>query len=174
VTKKKKSPTYKVYCSLRVFDFPETPDVVSQALGVKPTETWRKGDLIDPRWLVRHKEDGWGLDSPHNPSDTEPSKAIEELLRLIPDEKAFQQLPAGCEVQVTCTIYAYRERPFVYLPASLIARLAAISANLDVDIYDLSSLDHDEVELNVESGRVSKAEEPRRGYGNGRRIKHKS
>jgi hypothetical protein len=111
---------------------------ISRILGIAPSKTWVKGERVLPEASNVHRENGWVLKSPVDPKATTVEDSIEVLLTTLPDLGAFERLPVGTEIQMTCTIYAYRDRPSVYLPPQIVSRLARIGASLDVDIYDLS------------------------------------
>jgi Domain of unknown function (DUF4279) len=140
----------EVKCSLCILDFACPAETITQALGVEPTETWLKGDLIDPRLLVRHKQNGWRLQSPVNPINTDaghavdyPQKAIIALLELFADPGLFRRLPA-CKLEISCAVYTYTQRPGIALSAEVMSRIGQIGADLDFDIYDLSSTEEEQ------------------------------
>jgi len=59
---------------------------------------------------------------------------------VLPNLDAFSALPPGVDVQLTCTIFGYEERPYLFLSRGSVKRLARIGATLDVDTYDLTSV----------------------------------
>jgi hypothetical protein len=125
---------------LIVMDFDCSSDAITRILGVPPTETWTIGQPVTQRAKNVHHENGWMIRSPVDPKATSLENSLRELLRLFPDTAAFARLPQGATIQVTCTIYAHKERPYVSLPATLLGTLGQIRANLDVDIYDLTTV----------------------------------
>jgi hypothetical protein len=134
------SGTYKIVTRLLVYDIGEgDASVISEVLGVQPTSVWRLGEPVVEGARNVHRTRAWKLVSPSDPLNTTPEQSIADLLSCFPDPTAFGRLPPRGHVQVTCAIYAYKERPFVFLPAQLMGQLARINADLDVDIYDLTS-----------------------------------
>jgi hypothetical protein len=124
-----------------VYGFECDSDVISKTLGVTATDSWRRGERVNPRVInVRH-ENGWAVHSPADAATSTLESSVAALLSQFSDPDAFQRLPAGSRAQVTCVIYAYKERPIVFLPASLIRRIGEFGADLDIDIYDLTSLE---------------------------------
>ncbi len=85
------------------------------------------------------------LRSPADPERTSAEEAVNALLAQFPRLTAFAALPAEAEIQLTCTIYGHDERPGLWLSKDVMARLAQIGANLDVDIYDLVEYADDKV-----------------------------
>jgi Domain of unknown function (DUF4279) len=129
---------FEIKTKLVVLGYECPAEQISQILGVAPSKAWLRGERILEEAQNVYAESGWELKSPADPRSTTVEDSIRRLIESLPDPAAFRTLPQGCEIQLTSTIYAYRERPFVYLPAELILRIAAIGASLDVDIYDVS------------------------------------
>lgn len=135
---------FEIKTRLVVLDFECEADVITNILRVTPTETWRKGDTVTREAKNRRHENGWQLRSPADPFTATPEDSVSALLALFPNLEFFRHLPHGSHVQMTCTLYGLKERPFLFLSAAVIRQLSEISADLDVDIYDLSGVeDHD-------------------------------
>lgn len=128
----------KVKVKLMILGFTEQPDEMSRILGVSPSRTWTKGEPVAPGAHNRQPQNGWQLSAPVDPINAEANSAVESLLSLFPDRSAFRRLPSEAEVQLTCTVYAYGERPWLYFSRQTVSMLGEIGASLDVDIYDLS------------------------------------
>ena len=124
---------------LMVFGFDAEPAEITAVLGVEPTNAWLKGDAVTSTALNGQPSNGWAKLSPADPDRTTCEEGVRALLSSLPGPETFRALPAGCDVQVTCTLFGYTERPYVYLPRDLLAALAAIGASLDVDVYDLTA-----------------------------------
>ncbi len=54
---------HEIKLSLIITGFEESPGEITQTVGIVPTQTWLKGELIDNRAIVKHKENGWRLSS---------------------------------------------------------------------------------------------------------------
>jgi hypothetical protein len=126
---------------LMVLGFHESPENVSKVIGIAPTKAWRAGDPVLDKKENKQPENGWMLNSPVEPKSGDADAAILALVSSFPSPEAFFRLPKGSRVQVTCTLYGYSERPWMYLSNRTLSALAAIGADLDVDIYDLSFSD---------------------------------
>ena len=130
----------EIHAILYVFTTTEAPETITRILGVNPTQTWNAGDLAGPPGSRRHKK-RLGSQIASRSDRRRPDQAVMTLIDLFPDRAAFRRLPAGAEVQLTCAVYGYRERPGLYLSGTAMAALAEIGANLDVDTYDLSEVE---------------------------------
>jgi Domain of unknown function (DUF4279) len=135
-------PARETRVKLVVYAFEESPDAVTAILGVTPTKTWLAGDPVLQQAVHKQKENGWMLRSPTDPASGDADASVLELIRLFPDTDAFNKLPGAAQVQVTCTLYGYSQRPSMYLSTSAMKALARIGADLDVDVYDLSSIEN--------------------------------
>jgi len=132
-------PSLKVKVRLVVLDFDGPADAITAVLGVPPTTTWRTGERRVPEATILHKQNGWMIRSPADPLTAAPEEAVLQLLARIPDPTAFRRLPPSVEVQLTVTVYGLGDRPFVFLSADTVAKLASMGASLDIDTYDLSA-----------------------------------
>ncbi len=133
------SPIYKIVTRLMVLDFECDAQLITETLGVEPTKTWKTGERVHAKAINVHHQNGWLKKSPVDQFQTTPEESIAALLLLFPDLSAFLRLPPACQVQLTSTLYGYKERPHFFLSSQYVAQLAAIRADLDVDVYDLSN-----------------------------------
>jgi Domain of unknown function (DUF4279) len=134
------SQAYKIVTRLIVLDFECDAQLITATLGVQPTSTWKVGESVHPKAINVHHQNGWMKESPVDRCRTTPEESVGALLPLFPDLSAFTRLPQGSHVQLTLTLYAYKERPYFFLSSRYVAQLAMIRADLDVDIYDLSDV----------------------------------
>ncbi len=114
------------------------PDEVTTKVSINPTETWRKGDLINLRGTRRHQENGWSVYS-----KIEKSADLEEHINSV-----LEQLHAGwipllelCKcyaAEIACVIYYRRGSvPAIHFDPDIIAQAAKLNAEIDVDFYVL-------------------------------------
>lgn len=114
------------------------PDEVTAKLSINPTESWRKGDLINARGTRRHKENGWSVYS-----KIEKSADLEEHINSV-----LEQLQAGwipllelCKcyaAEIACVIYYRRGSiPAIHFDRDIVAQAAKLNAEIDVDFYIL-------------------------------------
>lgn len=115
-----------------VSGFDCAPEEISDGLGVAPTKTWRRGDLIRAP-DIRKKSNGWCLASP-----LEEHWALEPHLRWL-----VTHLPSHADVglgsdgrtaDVSCGIEMADRAPSLFVPRDVMERFAQLGADLDIDI----------------------------------------
>ena len=114
------------------------PDEVTAKVSIKPTETWRKGDLISTRGTRRHKQNGWSVYS-----KIEKYADLEEhinsvLEQLQPGWIPLRELCKVCEAEISCVIY-YRSGsvPAINFDKYIVEKIHQLNATIDVDFYVL-------------------------------------
>lgn len=114
-------------------------DQVTQVLGAEPTTTWRKGDLVSARTTHRRQRDGWAM-AAREPDSADLEAHVRAVLDRLQPREGFQPPPSWA-VLVSCVVWIGDWAPPVFLSRAVVARLAALGAALDVDIYpgDLGS-----------------------------------
>ena len=131
---------YELHVSLVITDSDISPDEVTSILSFPPSIARRKGDVI-PKTTVVHEHNLWELRSgvpPINSLFATHLTALERQLR--PISKRFLLLPKSVYVELSCHVsnqseYSY---PSLHLSLDSIRFFAAIGAEIDVDIRDLS------------------------------------
>lgn len=139
-------PRIEVKARLSVLGFACPSSEISELLGIAATKVFRNGDPVLPGATKLHRMNGWQLTSPVDPPNATAEAAVSALLDLLPDRTAFAKLPPEVEIQLTCTIFGYEERPYCYLRKEDVKRLAEIGANIDIDTYDLDDYDRSKAE----------------------------
>jgi hypothetical protein len=125
----------KVY--LKITGFECSPDEISNIIDINPTKTWLKNEVIHKRALIRHKENGWILQS-GLPRDTPIKIQIEDLLGVVlPRKQLFQKLPQGSKIAIYCVVYSTLGRPDISLEPEMVKAIAELGAALDFDLYQL-------------------------------------
>jgi hypothetical protein len=133
----KQSDEVKVYFKITGFDCP--PSNITNLIGIEATKTWLKGDLTHPKAIIKHRQNGWMLQSSLS-KDTPLREQIESLLDIVlPRKGVLRKLPNGSEKSILCAVYSVDGRPDISLPADVIIAIAEIGANLDLDLYLLPS-----------------------------------
>ena len=125
-----------------VSDFECASDEITRILGLQPTTTWRRGDRI-PRTTMARKQNGWRLDSPAMPAGDFEEQFNVLLKVVMPHSEKFKNLPPQSEVELSCVIYVYDQRPVISFSADAVRCLASIGATIDVDYYDLTEESED-------------------------------
>lgn len=119
------------------------PDEVTTLLGIKPTETWRLGDLIQNTFL-HHKHDGWCLSTGQEELDEQNSIDVPRQVRFIFEQLQpyTSKLKDVCarfrlDVELTCVVYIEGDRPAIHFDSDVVRWLAELNAEIDVDLYVL-------------------------------------
>lgn len=119
-----------------VFDFEEDFSVITESLGLAPSESWRKGDPSPQKSIRTHTR--WSLRSP-SAATASFEEQIRTLLSLL-ETRATQvrDIAQRFEAGICCYAYYHQEyNPEVHLPSDLIQRLGALSLSVDFDLYFL-------------------------------------
>jgi len=140
--------------SLVISDENLEPDIITQALGVEPDESWSKGDPIlpdaPPERMRTHEFGRWALDVPCSPYDNfeeQLDKLITRLEALSPILKEYiVAFDGGIRVG-----YSSGEVSIgFYLSSQIIQRMAALGLSIDFDIYPITLEDGKEYEVIIE------------------------
>jgi hypothetical protein len=118
------------------------PKEISRVLSIKPTRTWRSGDLVHPPAIRQHKDDGWMLKANYS-QGVQLTKYVEALVeRVEPKADRFQNLPPAATVYIRCDICDHEfRRTALGLSKKAVQGIARLGAELDIDYYDLSDND---------------------------------
>lgn len=114
------------------------PNDVTRRLSIEPTKKWRAGEPTLPGRLIRHKENGWALDS--GLSESEPLDVhVDALLhRLNPSWKELEELAKAHPIELSCVVRSFGgDRPPLGFDRHAVEMLARIRANIDIDLYIL-------------------------------------
>jgi len=131
----------EISLDLRLMEFDSSPDQITSAIGIVPTKTWKKGDLINPKGTRQHKENGWLISSGLS-KECDFEQHLLSLLSIInPHLDKLKEVCATCYVELSCAIYMYCESeestPAVHLDRQTTQVLAALGAEIDFDLYVL-------------------------------------
>jgi hypothetical protein len=119
----------------RVLGFACSHDELSGALGVQPTRTWKHGDLVTSRSTRRQKASGWEVASGLSQHATPHQHASRLLDRLAPAADSLRQMRVEASVLSIVIEVHGGDRPPIGLSRENVARLAALGAQLDIDLY---------------------------------------
>jgi hypothetical protein len=115
------------------------PDMVTTALGLSPTKAWKKGDATpatDRYPDLRRAFGMWGLRSalPREvPLDGHLCHLLDQIDRRLSEIGRFRRM--GYEAGFSCGCFLERWNRSATLRPSTLARVAALSASLWLDIY---------------------------------------
>ena len=112
------------------------PDEISASTGVVASQTWRTGDVRNPRTRALHEDAGWRVDSAGAP-DGDPATHVEQLVeKLWPARDYLQTLAAHCGLQFSVVIHCHEASvPPLYFSRELLRRVSSLNAAIDVDLY---------------------------------------
>jgi len=134
----KRKLEFEIKVRLGIHDFECSPKKITKILGIMPSKTWKKGDIIS-NTIRKHGSNGWLYFSPCDYYRDSIDKQVDILLDIIyPKKKNFLSLPESCFIELSCVVYSYKERPIICFSAEQVRKLAEIGACIDVDSYDLS------------------------------------
>ncbi|BAS58251.1 DUF4279 domain-containing protein [Leptolyngbya boryana CZ1] len=136
----------EVYVEFSLTGIDLNPEDITSKVGIEPTKTWLKDELISPKGQIRYKQNGWKLRSHLEASDD-----LDEHFRVILQQlrQGWQPLIELCsvyEAEFCGVIYTSGERPAIHFDRELLKAVLQLNAEIDVDLYVLP--DHD-AELNA-------------------------
>jgi hypothetical protein len=128
------TPMYDTYAYFWVRGFAGSPAMVTDELGVHPTESWSAGDPWIPG---KPREFGsWHLHSPLPRSEAFMERHLEALLeRLEPFADRIHTIRQRFEAGINCVGSYHDEHPGFHISAALISRLHALALDVDFDLY---------------------------------------
>lgn len=114
------------------------PAEITRQIGIEPTQTARRGDSIQ-KTKIRHKTDVWSLST-----GKQESLDLDALVRMILDQIG-ERAPAvaairaalSLDAEIACAVYVEGQTPAISLDRETVARIAALGASIDVDLYIL-------------------------------------
>ncbi|WP_071777210.1 DUF4279 domain-containing protein [Coleofasciculus chthonoplastes] len=137
------SKTNEIYAYFRLSGVDLDPDEITKIVGVKPTQTWKTGDVVvrsRGKPTIR-KFSVWKVKSKLAPSEElDPTRELE-----IHIESVFEQLQPGWqqlaqisyqyEALICCVVYAYSHVPAISFNQQIIHKASELSAGIDLDMY---------------------------------------
>ncbi len=113
------------------------PEDVTSKVGIQPTKTWLKDDLISPKGRIRYKQNGWKLRSHLQASDD-----LDEHFRVVLEQlkQSWQPLVELCSIyqaEFCGVIYTSGDRPVIHFDQEVLKAVLQLNAEIDVDLYVL-------------------------------------
>ncbi len=97
---------YTIQVKYVLTNFVVDPAEITRILGIQPSRTWRKGEII-PKTSLPHKSNGWLVES-GLANTAEFEEHLDSLATaLSPTIKKISNLPNGIEAEISCVIYIY-------------------------------------------------------------------
>lgn len=138
----------EVEVSFRIFGEDLDPDAVTNVLGIRPDSAVRKGEERDLKvgsrviHLRPARQGMWSISS-KLPPDNPLEEHLQGLLALLePKAEVIRGLAeSGCSVDFFCGLFLRDYNDGVTLPPELLSGIAALGAELGLDIYDATCPD---------------------------------
>lgn len=137
---------FEYRASLQITSSVITPEQVTALLGQPPDSTWKAGDPITENpGSGRRRNHGWKLRAPRAGVDDCECQTTELALLISPLADKLKLLPAECAVEIAVSAITHEARPFIFVRPQAMRVFAEVGASLNCDIYDLSSVDNENV-----------------------------
>lgn len=129
----------EVYAEFSLTGIDLNPEDVTSKVGIQPTKTWLKDELISPKARIRYQQNGWRLRS-----QLESSNDLGEHFRAVLEQlkQGWQPLIELCSIYETefCgVIYTSGDRPAIHFDREILTAVLQLNAEIDVDLYVLES-----------------------------------
>ena len=124
---------------LGVFGFGSDPSVVTDLLGLEPTQAYAKGEMhaLPNGRRLPQRERAWRLEGPL-PRTAHVDEQIEALLGVIePYAEAIREAASRYEVEICCAIYYADFTAGIHLTERTVQRIGALRLSVDFDLYFL-------------------------------------
>ena len=125
----------EMYVYLGIFGFKCSPERISQILGVKPTETFKRGDPIEGT-RAKCKQNGWQyrIDAKEIVG-LEP--LVKKILKRFRDVRSLKKAVAMGRGTLTCVLYARDRSAEIWLSPPTLKGLAKIGCEFHLDYFIL-------------------------------------
>jgi hypothetical protein len=114
------------------------PMEISARVGMKPTRSWKKGD-INPSTQRERNHSRWCLDSRLDQTAPLESHVADVLEQLRPHATSVEQVRSAVDGGMQLVAYFYSHYPGFSLEASVLSELGALKLGIDCDFYFLYS-----------------------------------
>ena len=117
-----------------------SPQAVSIALGVEPSKVWLRGEVVHPKAINVHKQNGWSISVTSEANEIFLERTVDRLLKLVPAKAAIafcRDNQGSIEVELSLIVHIPESGPVpsVALSTEQVRFLADCHGSLDVDIY---------------------------------------
>jgi len=127
----------KVYAEFSLTGLNLNPEDVTSKIGIQPTKTWLKDELISSKAQIRYQQSGWKLRS-----HLDTSNDLEEHFRVVLEQlkQGWQPLIELCsvyEAEFCGVVYTSGDRPAIHFDKEILKAVQQLNAEIDVDLYVL-------------------------------------
>ena len=128
----------RIIISFRIGDDNLEPDKITKMLGVKPSYSHRKNDIIGTAVNARYPSGQWRIESPL-PSRSEISDHLTAILDIVePKHNQIKRLLKQgylIDIAVGCIYGSNKQSESFTLPSSLVQRLGKLGVEINFNIY---------------------------------------
>ena len=133
----------RIRVSLRVFGEHLDPTVLTKGLGVNPSQSYHRGDVISARRPDALRPNGmWLLDSALSPEAALDEQIVRILARLPDPVAVWHQLTAQYNRDLFCGVFVSEQVSGISISANTVAQIAIRGLELHVDF----TVENDEVD----------------------------
>lgn len=126
-----------IKAELLITSFNVSPTLLTEKLGIEPTQAWAKGDDVIGKDLKR-KDSLWLLSTVYQES-LDVNESIALLMDILkPEKNALQEIKRLYDVKYTLEIMIKirdEEAPAIYFNTNCIQFINDIGAEIDIDLY---------------------------------------
>jgi len=123
------------HVSLAVFDFGDNLSVVTDVIGISPTEGWIKGDAMPNHPTAKRNHSRWVLASPLPKTESVENHVLALVLVLEQRREELGELVRRYSCEIQCALYCEGATAGVQLSPELIGRVARLGLGIDFDLY---------------------------------------
>ncbi|MGH2408971.1 MAG: DUF4279 domain-containing protein [Chloroflexota bacterium] len=114
------------------------PEQITAMIGMAPTESAKAGELVSEKTNYRRPRSRWKIKSSMVGS-VPLGEQVESILKTLePRREKVAEVSLQYEAGFGCAVYIYdAQGPALHLESSIVERIAALHAYVDVDVYCL-------------------------------------
>lgn len=126
-----------MYVYFQIKDLNDDPAQITKILGVQPTKTYRKGDVIE-NTILKKKSSGWEfrVDAEEN-LDLE--VLINKILNIFVDKERLKDAIRLGKAHLNCVLYVKDNEPTLQLSSEVIKKISELDCSLWIDYYPMAS-----------------------------------
>jgi hypothetical protein len=120
-----------------IYDHEFDPELVTQRLGIIPTECWFKGDKIEGRKILKRKETGWVLSTEYEESSDVNDQLI-KVIGVLEDKvnllkEISEKYNAKLKIDIIIRV-RNGKTPVIILSQRIISFVHGTNARIDIDV----------------------------------------
>jgi len=130
----------ETYVTLCIYSDTLKPDMISGALGLKPTSSHQTGDLISEERTETFKVHAWFLSTEGKVESKDSRRHLEMIISQLADKKsALETLTHDCTMNISCYWSSASGHGGPTMAIEQMAFLSEVGLELSFDFYDTSS-----------------------------------